>query len=133
VERVGLAILALDALIGTSNAMACVIPPQPVLDSDLRNVPDGLIAARAEIVAITWHGPDRGIPNSGFTLKLHTRMALAGNPGETLIVDYGPCNIVPGKVGQTVPVLAKQLADGTFRAPQFPPRMWPAATRSDAN
>ena len=50
--RVGLAILALGALIGSSNAMACVIPPQPVLDSDLTNVPDGLIAAQAEIAAI---------------------------------------------------------------------------------
>ena len=47
--RVGLAILALGALIGSSNGMACVIPPQPVLDSDLTNVPDGLIAAQAEI------------------------------------------------------------------------------------
>jgi len=128
VARVELAILALGAL-GASNAMACVIPPQTVLDSDLTNVPDGLIAARAEIAAITWHGPRHGIPNLGFTLELHTRMALAGNPGETLIVHYGPCNFVPGKIGQTVPVSATPLADGTLQAPQLPPRMW----RSDAN
>ena len=113
--------------------MACAIPPQPLWDSDLTNVPDGLIAARAEIAAITWHGPRRGIPNSGFTLELHTRMAVAGDPGERLIVRYGVCNEVPGKIGQIVPVLAKRLPDGTLRAPQFPPRMWPAAMRSDAN
>jgi hypothetical protein len=113
--------------------MACVIPPQPVWDSDLTNVPDGLIAARAEIASITWHGPRHGIPNSGFTLELHTRMAFAGNPGETLIVHYGHCNMVPGRIGQTVPVLAKPLADGTLQAPQFPPHMRPAAMRSGAN
>jgi hypothetical protein len=108
---------AAAALMGASSALACVVPPSGIRDSDLQNVPEGMVAARAEIVAMNWHGVHRRrLPHSGFTLELRVHKAVANVSGDALSVEYGPCSWVPGKVGDTVPVIARRAFNGKLAA-----------------
>ena len=115
-RRAFVATIAAIALMRVSSAAACVVPPAGLFDSDLEDVPDGLVAARAEITAINWHGPHRGLPHSGVTLELRVRKAVAGISGETLSVYYGACSWLPGRVSDTVPVIARRSNDGALVA-----------------
>jgi hypothetical protein len=108
--------IAAAMLMSASSAFACVAPPEGIWETDLENVPDGLVAARAQITAINWHGPHRGLPHSEVTVEFRVLKAVAGVSSETLSVEYSSCQWVPGKVGETVPVIARWAFNGKLAA-----------------
>ena len=122
-------ILAVTAV--QSSAYACVITPGPIAARDLMNAPSDMIAVKAEITSFTLLGPHQRTPSSGFKLDLRVVEVVSGSPSDTLVVEYGPCTSVPGRVGQVVPVLARKRPDGTYVAPQLPLRMHPSRPPSD--
>jgi hypothetical protein len=103
------------------SACGCRTDAPLVSDKDLKHPPANMIAFKASIAKITSNGDlDQGKPHGGFQLKLRiTKIYQGVNLGNTIVVNYGGCHNLPGKIGNSINVLALSNKEKGWYAPQF--------------
>jgi hypothetical protein len=108
-------------LLSARIASGCRSDAPLVTDADLKYPPANMIAFKAIIKKISSNGDlDRGKPHGGFQLKLKINKVYQGsNLGSTIMINYGGCHNLPGKIGSEINVLAMPSKEKGWYAPQF--------------
>jgi hypothetical protein len=101
-------LVAIPLLFSTGNVWGCIIPGIYPVEEALQYPPADMIAFKGVITKISSQGDlDRGFPHSGFQLNLKiTKIYQGANLGDTIKINYGGCNKLPGKQGSVINVLA---------------------------
>jgi hypothetical protein len=93
----------------STTTYACRVARLPPVDERLHAAPDdAALAAKGIIKRIVLDGPIEGIPHHGFRLELQIIQVFKGDSGPVIVVAYGPCDYLPGEVGETVNVLVRR-------------------------
>ena len=92
-----------------------------VSEADLKYPPANMIAFKAIIKKISSNGDlDQGKPHGGFQLKLKiTKVYQGANLGNTIVINYGGCHNLTGKISGAINVLALPSKEKGWYAPQF--------------
>jgi len=105
--------LTLAAALGwTGDALACRHTPLQPSDEQLAAAPADIIAFKGRITRISLNGEMKGIPHAGFSLDLQVLKVFRGDLPPAIVVHYGGCDFVYGRVGDTINVMAQKMPDG---------------------
>jgi hypothetical protein len=110
-------------LLSARIASGCLSDAPLVTEADLKYPPANMIAFKAVIKKISFNGDlDQGKPHGGFQLKLKiTKLYQGANLGNTntIVINYGGCHNLPGKIGSVINVLALPSKEKGWYSPQF--------------
>jgi hypothetical protein len=111
----------ISILFSAEIARSCRSDAPLVTEADLKYPPANMIAFKAIIKKISSNGDlDQGKPHGGFQLKLKiTKLYQGNNLGTTIVINYGGCHNLPGKLGSLINVLALPSKKQGWYAPQF--------------
>jgi hypothetical protein len=109
--------ITLAALGAASEAMACRYSPRPVTEEDVARADKDTLAAKAVIVRFEPEKPISHVPHTGFVAHFKIEKLLQGEIGQEFAVQYGPCQYIPGKIGESIYVLAHKDKNGVLQAP----------------
>jgi hypothetical protein len=110
-------------LLSARIASGCRSDAPLVTEEDLKYPPANMIAFKAIIKKITSNGDlDKGKPHGGFQLKLKITKVYQGanlDNTNTIVINYGGCHNLPGKIGGVINVLALPSKEKGWYSPQF--------------
>ena len=108
-------------LLLSNYAKACLMVAPVVTEQDIQHPPKNMIAFSGEIIDIKLNGRIDQIPHDGFEIKFKPTIVRQGiiSTDNVITVAFGPCHQMPGKAGDTIPVLALPDKAGGWYAPQF--------------
>jgi hypothetical protein len=98
----------------------CVPGGQSVTEEDMLHPPPDMLAFRAEILKILPHGHINFKPHNGFSVHYKIQKMFQGQVnGNSIWLEYGGCQSVPGQAGDTILVLAMKDSNVDWFAPEF--------------
>jgi hypothetical protein len=112
----GVFVFALASIVATQNVEACRTNQMAPQEASLTAAPADSIAIKGTITKINNFGPMETNPHAGFQLSLRVVQVFKGTPNSNIEVEYGPCYVLPGEVGQTINVIASSCSNGKLCA-----------------